>query len=789
MFKNYLKVALRNIRKNTAFSLINILGLSASLVCLIFILLYVKDEWSYDKFQTEADRVYRLSQFLEFRGRLEKIALSPPTMGPQMVAQYPEVEKAVRIADLSGRLISDGDNKFSEAVQFVDQDVFPILSVDLLHGDPSHALAEKYSVVLSKSVAEKIFGSENPIGKTLRLDNQLDLEVTGIFEDYPRNSHLAFNILVSLETLTDLWGRGALQANNSNNYFTYLLLRPNTETAALEAKFPTFVRQHYGEGDVSRRQPILEPLSAIYLHSDAIFDTGVSGNINYIYLLLAIAFAVLTIACINFVNLSTAHSMRRSKEIGVRKVCGSDRRSLILQFLSESILLSLMAFAVALVFVEVLMPFFQALTGKELTFSLAHDAGFIAGLTGIVILAGLLSGLYPAFFLSAFEAAQIFKGSGTPGTGRIGLRKGLIILQFAGSVVLIISSLLVYQQLNYLQSKDLGYQRENIFFVPLRSPEAKSNADVFKTELLKHTGVKNACVTSRMIGNPVGEWHVTAPTDNDTTAIKVMFVDEDFIATLGLRLTSGRGFSEELATDTDAFMVNRKAAQLFGESDLTGKEIELLGVKKGKIIGVLEDFNYQSLHSRTEPLLITLDTVNRGRYLAIRTEAGYLKEAIAEVRQLWAGLLPGDVFDFTIMDQHLDSLYRSEQRLAALVLIFTLLSIAIACLGLFGLIALIVQQRRKEIGIRKVLGARLSRIIFVLTKDLLALVMIGSLIAWPVAWFAMNRWLQNFAYRVEMGWGLLMISAGLALIIAALTVGIQAFKAALTNPADCLRYE
>lgn len=789
MIKNYMKVALRNIRKNRAFSLINILGLSISLTCLVFILLYVRDEWHYDKFQKEADRVHRLSQFLEFRGEMTKIALTPPTMGPEMVAAYPEVEKAVRIVDLSNRLVAFGENTFSETVQFVGPEVFPVLSVDLLHGAPATALAEKYSVVLSESVAEKLFGSDDPIGKPLRLDNQLDLHVTGVFADYPRHSHLTFNILVSLETLTDLWGAGALRNNNSNNYFTYLLLHEDADPEALAAKFPTFVSQHYGEAELAKRRPILEPLSSIYLYSDAVFDTGVSGNIHYVYLLLAIAFAVLVTACINFVNLSTAQSMRRAKEIGVRKVCGSDRASLIVQFLSESFLLSLIAFGLALVLVELLTPVFDEVTGKELVLSLPDAPGFFVVLLSIVMLAGLCSGLYPAFFLSSLEPTRIFKGSATGRTGRPGLRKSLIVIQFASSVGLIISSLLVYQQLNYLQSKELGYERENIFFVPLRSQDTRTAAEVFKTEVLKHSGVKSACVTSRMMGNSVGEWLVTTPTGEDTTAIKAMFVDEDFVTTFGLELAAGRGFNSALATDADAFLLNRSAAQLFGEDDLIGKEIHLLGEKRGRIIGVLQDFHYQSLHRPTAPLLVALNTASRGRYLAIRTEAGYLKAGIASARQLWADLFPGDVFDFTIMDQHLNNLYRSEQRLAALVLIFTVLSITIACLGLFGLLALIVQQRRKEVGIRKVLGARLPKIMYVLTRELLLLVMVGSLVAWPIAWLVMNRWLQNFAYRIEIGWGVLIGATALALGTAVVTVGVQAFKAALANPVDSLRYE
>ncbi len=788
MLKNYLKVALRNLSRNKGYSFINIFGLAISLVCLISILLFVKHEWSHDRFQENADRIYRVSQELFFRGQWQRVALATPIMGPEMKRQFPEVEQAGRITFMPQRQIAHDNDKFTANIQFVDSEIIPLMSINMLNSH-SAGLERKHTVALAKSVAEKLFGADNPIGKTIRLDNQLDLEVTGVFQDYPTNSHLRFSVMVSIETLTELWGPGALQSKQSNNYYTYILLKEKVAPAALEAKFPAFMAKHYGEAGRQIRHPFLEPLSSIYLHSDTQYDTGISGNIYYLYLMLAVAIVVLSIACINFINLTTARSMKRAREIGVRKVCGSNRGRLIRQFLGESVLLSLIAFLLALALIEILMPLFTAIMGKAAGFSLFNDLWFVVGLLGVVLAVGLFSGLYPALIISQIKPAQALKNMNEHQSGGFSLRKGLLTFQFVSSVVLLVCSLLVYQQLNYLRNKDLGFERENIFFVRLRSPEAKSNADVLKTELLQQSAIKNVCRTSRILGNTFGEWRVTPPRGSDTTMIKTLFVDEDFIETFNLDIQAGRAFRQELGTDRNAFLVNQPVADLFGEADLIGKEIEVLGKNRGSIIGIIGNFHYESLRAVTEPLVITLADLQRTRYLAIRTDVGKLRDAINSAKQIWERILPHHMFDFTILDQHLDRIYRSEQRLAKLVLIFTAFAVFITCLGLFGLITIIALQRRKEIGIRKVLGASVTGIVGLLSTEFIKLVLLANLLAWPLAWYLMSHWLQNFAYRIEIEWWVFALAGGMALLIALLTVGYQAVRAALANPVEALRYE
>ena len=792
MLKNYLKISFRNLLKNKLYSFINIFGLGIGLSSFIIIALFIKHEFSYDAFHKNGDRIYRISEDFNYNGAWHKVAMTPPSFGPTMVSEYPEVENYARFNPYPEVVIGCRDKKYSEKIQFADGGVFTMFSFPVLYGNPDELLKDKYTVVLSESTAKKYFGDKNPIGEIVSFNGTFDLVVTGVFKDIPGNSHLKFNVLVSMSTIEDehVYGAGALENYTSSNFHNYLMLSPGADINSLQSKMNEFVAKYSGDDHAKKLKPYFEPLSSIYLYSEAIYGSGISGDIKYIYVFSVIALFILLIAAINFVNLTTSQSMTRAKEIGIRKVAGSYRWNLVVQFLGESIFLTIISFLVGLVLLEVFMPFYNIISTKPLVINYFSEIGFFIVLLGISVFVGLLAGLYPAIYLSSFEPSKILKGEIDKGVKGGKFRKALVILQFCISIVLIISTLVVNKQISFMRAKDMGFQKDNILFMQLKTPEIRSQIETIKAELLKDTDVNSVSVSSRMMGEVYGGWNIYDETKNeyDVTAV---FADADYIKTMGLQVVEGREMSDKMMTDKEnAFLINETAVKQYGWTNVIGKQINLQGFKEGRIIGVLKDFNYRSLHAKTEPLLMCYFPGDyMKRFLTVNISGRNIPDTYDYIQSTIGNFAPGQTIELKFLDSYLDNMYKSEERFNNIVTNFSALAIILGCLGLFGLVSFAAERRTKEIGIRKVLGAKASGIAFNLSVDFLKLVLISNLIAWPIAFYIMTKWLEDFAYKIDIGIWVFVIALFATMVVALITVSYHSVKAALANPIDSLKYE
>jgi putative ABC transport system permease protein len=792
MFKNYLRTAIRNLRKNRGYSFLNVCGLAIGMACCILILLWVKDELSYDKFHEKADRIFRMTSEWNQRGVIAHYPLVFSGIAPLLQNDYPEVMSYVRFDQRLNTLISSGDKKFyEERLFYTDASLFEVFTFPLVKGDPETALIEPYSIVMSEKMAEKYFGSENPVGQTLTVDNEHDYKITGIMKKIPRNSHVQFDFLASMTTLEAQDPRyGKLWAWNC---YTYLLLPPGYSYLDLEKKFPDFIRRHRGEEAAEAYTFSLQPLTSIHLHSNLGSEIEPNGDIRYVYIFSIIAFFILLIACINFMNLSTARSANRAKEVGVRKVLGADRIRLIRQFLGESLFLSLMALPIAVALVMLFLPAFNTLTGKDLIIDYFGNSVFYLGLIGILLFVGLISGSYPAFFLSTFRPAEVLRGKLKAGSGSVLFRKVLVVVQFSISIVLIAGTVIITNQLDFISKKKLGFDKEHVVVMPVSRAGIGQEFEAFKKELLQNPGIESVCgstslpslLPTRSIFIPEGF------EEEERLTLRNVLVDHDFIRTFGMEIVEGRDFSRDFATDRqEAFIVNEAAVKEFGWDSAVGKRLIDLEGPKGYVIGVVKDFHFRSKHQRIEPLILSLVPSSRYVYfVSVKIKSWNLSDTLSFLKSKWQAFSPNWPFEYFFLDDNLDRMYKSEDRLRQVFLTFTFLAIFIACLGLSGLTAFTAEQRTKEIGIRKILGASVPGVVLLLSKEFMKWVLIANAIAWPVTYFAMGRWLENFAYRISLGWAAFIVSAALALGIALITVGFQAAKAALANPADALRYE
>ena len=806
MFKNYLKTAFRNLSRHKGYSFINLLGLSIGIACCILILLYVQDEFSYDRYVPEYRDTYRIVLDVQTPERGEiRMARTPPPWGPSLAEDYPEVEQYVRFkTPLVSWLVSNEaeDKRFHEkGFYFADHTVFAFFDFELLRGDPETALLEPRTVVLTETAAEKYFGGQDPMGRALRLDNTHDFLITGIMRDVPRRSHFSFDILASISTL------GAVAIYGDTNYhtwrrglapdlYTYIRLRAGSPAGELEVKLPEFLRAHMGEAMDRvnvRFSPRLQPLSSIHLHSNLEAEIRANSDIRYVFIFSAIAVFVLIIACINFMNLATARSAGRAQEVGLRKVVGAQKRQLILQFVGESTLLAFLALGIALVLVMVFLPFFNSLSGKHLSLSLADPAAFL-GLTGLTLLVGLLSGSYPAFFLSSFEPVAVFRGSLKAGRANARLRKSLVVFQFALSIVFIIGTGVVYRQLHYVRNKVLGFEKEQVVVLPMGDPRARQIYLTFKDRVLQSPRVPALAGTSSVPGGLIGRMLMLpegAEAGNEVT-MEMFFVDHDFVEAMGIELAEGRDFSQEFATDADeAFVLNETAVRQLGWEDRPlGRRITVQGFRRGRVIGVIKDFHAKSLHQRIEPLVLQIaPDPDAFLQLVARIAPGDIEGALADIRAAWTEVYPNDPFVYSFLDEDFDSLYRSERLRGSIFLTFSLLAVFIACLGLLGLASFTAEQKTKEIGIRKVLGATEASIVRLLSLEFIRLVLVAGLIAWPLAYLLMHNWLGNFAYRITMPWEPYVAAGVMAVVIALTTVSFQAVRASLTDPVESIRTE
>ena len=806
MFKNYLKIALRNLKRYKGFSFINIAGLAIGIACCLLILLLVREEFSFDRFHEYRDQIYRVitqhpDQF--YMGK-DFMAVTPAPLAPAIMAEFPEVIKATRI-DSSNEVIISYQNKrfYEDGFYWTDSHFFDVFSFPLLRGDQSKALSEPYSVIISERMAHKYFSDEDPIGKIIALNNKYDFIVTGIMKDVPRSSHLQFDFLAPLITLSRIREQeDFLEGWGNYSYYTYFLLQKGYSPEDLEKKFPAFVEKYLGDRFRQRRQRdpsyqasrfFLQPLKRIHLYSNLNFEITPNADIRQIYLLSALALVTLLIACINYMNLATARSASRAKEVGMRKVVGAERRQLIRQFLGESILFCFIAVLLAAVLVELVLPAFNSLIGKSISFHFYHNWEFFIGLISLALVVGIISGSYPAFFLSTFRPVTVLRGSyGAEEKGSL-LRKILVIFQFAASIVLVISTIIIYSQIEYIRNKKLGFNREQIVALPVKDRELRQNHEPLKNELLQNPSILG-CTASTWLPNNirtnVGDTTWDGMEEGTELQVYLLEADHDFIDVFGVELVEGRNFSREFPTDNQAYIINETARKIFGWEKALGKRFGFRReeVGTGQVIGVVKDFHFLSLHQEMQPLTIHL-TENWMSYLSVKISTENIPRTIGFLKESWQKFSPNHPFDYFFLDGDFEKMYRSEMRLGKIFASFTALAIFIACLGLFGLASFTSEQRTKEIGVRKVLGASVSNIVILLSKEFSKWIFVASLIAWPVAYYAMSRWLQSFAYRISVGIWIFLLATILALLVAMATVSFKAIKAALANPVEALRYE
>ena len=789
MFGNYFKVALRNILRHKGFSVINLFGLAVGMAVCILILLWVWDETSYDKFHENIDELYRVVEHQNYTsGSMFPVAVTPNTIGPALKDDYPEVLEFARLRVFTGVLVEYQDKAFYEdGICLADPSIFDIFTFPLLEGNKATVLPGMESVVISERMAKKYFRNDDPLGKTITLLNNMDMIISGVMKDIPENSHLQFDFLAHFDIIPKKFGWG--QGWHNNNYYTYVLLQKNSDVERLGAEVFEYFQKI---GQQSGTKFLLQPVKDIHLRSYFAIDIygATQDRSIYVYVFSVVALIVILIACINFMNLSTARSAIRAKEVGMRKVVGGKRPDIIRQFFGESILFASIAAVIAAVLVKVFLPAFNNLTGKSMAFSLFTDIKILLFFVGIAFVTGLISGIYPALFISAFQPVKVLKGGSTSGFRGSLLRKTLVVFQFSLSIIFIAGTLIVSSQLNYVRSRNLGFNQEHVIHFPMRG-NLRARYQALKDELLQSPGILAVTRSSDMLTYTVhstGAFHWEGRNPDDHILVHQFTLDHDYVKTLGMEIVAGRDLSQEFPSDaTSAYLVNETLAELLGYEDPIGKSVTLYD-RKGTIVGVIKDFNFKSAHKKIEPLILRIDP-SRDSYAFVRMGGGNISETISTIERIYDRHNPEYPFAFTFLDESLNGLYQSDRRTGRIFSYFTILAICISCLGLFALASFMIEQRTKEIGVRKVMGANLTRITVLLTKDFLKWIGAANVIALPTAYFAMQVWLNNFAYRTSISIWTFVLAASFAIAIALATIGYQSIKAARANPADCLRYE
>jgi len=796
MFKNYFKVAFRNLKKYKGYSFINIFGLATGLACSILVLLYVYNEISYDRFHEKADQIYRIYVTAKIDDRaIESLGTSAP-LAKTLKDEYPEILETLRVSDYretSSRkaIVHYDDNTFEENNAYAaDPNFFDVFTFPLIKGNPKKVLAQPNTVVVTEATAQKYFGQNDPVGKILTIDGK-ECQITGIAENVPANSHFHFDFLIS--TRTYKWGNGTEWL--SSRCLTYLVLAKEHSSESLEARFPEFVDKHLGAGGAKFHWSYkLQPLKDVHLHSNLKDEFEVNGNITYVYIFSIIAFLILIIASINFMNLTTAKYTSRIKEVGIRKVVGSTKEQLIKQFLSESILLSFISLFTALILVELLLRAFRNLLGLDFNINYFGNPFVIPCLAGLALLVGILSGSYPSFFLSSFKPVEILKTRNLPGvkSRSVLLRNWLIIFQFTVSALLIISIVVIYKQLRYIQNRNLGFEKEHVVVIK-NIRLLKNQKEIFKDKLLQHPGIINASICSAVPSTHFNSWAIVpeGKTDDEWTTLRFCVCDHDYFNTLNIELVEGRFFSKDFGTDKSAAVLNQEAVKELGWKNPIGKKFKR-GRNTHTVIGIIKDFHYESMHKKLQKMAMVLNSKSYKyfeRYISVRVGSENIKNTLEYMNSVWKSFSPELPFDYSFLDQDLDNLYRSEEKTGNIFLLFAFIAVVIASLGLLGLVAFTVHKRTKEIGIRKILGANILNIVVLLVREFFILVVLSNFIAWPVGWYVMNKWLMNFAYKTNISIEVFLITGIFSLLIAIVTIGYQVIKAAYANPVDSLRYE
>ncbi len=799
MLHSDMTIALRHLSRHKGYTTVNVLGLAVGLACAILIFLYVGHELSYDRYHERAGRIYRVV--------FNDNAKTPRSVGPALQADFPEVHSHLRMHPTTGTWVMKYEDRiyYERGVYWANNTLFDFFALPLVQGDPDRALEAPYTVVISEDTARKYFGDEDPMGKTIVADNGfLLLTVTGVMKNMPANTHFQADFFISLASGFEVYRyRWSRENWDSFFFYTYILLREGQSPADLEAKFPEFVDRHVGEQlqvRGGRYEFSLQPVTDIHLYSHLENEPGANTDVSYVYILSAMGFFILVIVCINYVNLSTAQFAHRMREIGMRKVLGASRLQLVRQYLGESVLLTVAALLIALLVVWLASPWFDALTGMPASAGFLGHALWWIGLPAVAIFIGLLSGGYPAIRLSAFGTVSGLK-MGRPArpheTDRAFSRKLLVVVQFATSIALIIGTGVLFSQISYIQNKHLGFEKEQVIAIPSIA-EVAYRYQPWKDELLGYSGVTDVSQGIYLpgltgnIGRITTEtaWRVDDP-DQVKHDLQGIIVAAGYVETLGLELLAGRTFMGPLESrvESDKILLNESALRVFGwdtPEEAMGRQVRFgIGMTQ-TVIGVVRDFHLRSLHLPIEPLAIMY---GRGQLMAVRIQPGDTTRTLESIEQAWARHFPDFPFAFSFIDEDIDRLYRAEQRIGYVFAVFALVGVLLACLGLFALVSYTVERRVREIGIRKALGASVRRVLALLSAEFVALVLLANAFAWPAAWLIMSRWLESFAYRIELGWGIFVASGGVALLITVLTIGYHVARTALANPTEVLRGE
>lgn len=788
MIKNYFKIAWRNIIRHKAYSFINLSGLAIGMASSILILLWVQNELSYDRFHKNADQIYRITA--DASGF--KAAVNTAGMPGGLKAEMPEIKNTVRLSHLTTNLFEVGTRKFEEKrVFYVDSTFFQVFSFPLVKGDPLTALNRVDGVLLTQDMAKKYFGQEDAIGKVLRIDNGRNAVVTGVLANIPTNSHLQFDFLFPMSSIahfdndlkTNTWG--------NFNYYGYLVLDKSfVPSPAAFARFNQKMNAIYKAHQPNQKIVFqLQPLTSIHLDAPLQVDLEGHGNSQYVTIFFIIAVLILVVACINFMNLATARSARRAREIGLRKVSGAIRGQLILQFLSESVLISFFALLLALAMVYLFLPVFNTLADKQLAINFL-DVKMWLGMIGIAALTGLISGSYPALFLSGFNPVKVLKGNVKSMGGNVLFRNALVVIQFAVSILLLVGTVTIYNQLKFIQNRNPGFEKANLLYMPMNG-DMWNKQQALKTELKRNPLTANFAVVNDLPINLIAgtlnvQWQGKDP--NSQIVIPSMDVNEDFVSVFKMKILAGRGFSSTFKTDSNNYVVNEKMVAVMGlnKDNAIGKPLKFQGTN-GNIIGVMQDFNFKPIQQSIEPLVLRFNKY--GGFIIVRTQPKTTEATIKALETISRELNPSYPFKYDFLDQDLARMYRGEQKMGSIFNLFAGLAIFISCLGLYGLSAFMAEQRTREIGVRKVLGASLANIVYLLSTGFTRLILIAIVIAVPLSWFAVNSWLQGFAYHINIGWTVFVVASVSALIISWITVSYESIKVAIVNPIKSLRSE
>lgn len=789
MLKNYINIAFRNLSRNKGFSILNILGLSVGIACCLLLFFYVRNELSYDSFHEKGDRVYRIGKVRVSDGNETRTARSQVPMGPAIEQNFPGVEKAVRFWRAFEPVVGRENQYFNESnFYFTDPSVLEVFSFNLIEGNAAKALSQPHSVVLTGQTAKKYFGDENPVGKVISYDGypagEVDLTVTGVIEDLPSNTQFEFDFLATLkgvETEKDNWG-------SHKPIWTYVLLEDNTDPGLLQQSLPSFQENQYASSAVTEAV-LLEPLTSIHLYSDLRGGFKPGSSITHIYFFSTIGFFILLIACINFMNLSTAQALRRAAEVGVRKTLGAQRNELVKQFLGEAFVVTAISLLLGLLWAEIALPFFNEIAEKELVLDFTNPAA-IGSLVLLLLTVGILAGLYPAFFLSKFKPVDVLGKRITSAKGGM-LRKGLVVFQFTVSIVLIAVTLMIYRQMEYIRNKNIGFNEEQVVVLPYSSQERP-----LLNRLIRNPNVLNVSVSQRVPANTINDdgRTVTLPKKENPIRVESYVIDERFLDTYRINVIAGRGLSRDLSSDSSAFLINETAVKEFGwnsPAEAIGKSLTWSGYKSGTITGVVNDFQLASLHQKIEPLVLHTmrDSGWWKTFISVRIKPDHIPETLNFIEAGWKELTPKGAYEYFFIDQSLEQLHRADQQTGTLFGYFAGLAIFITCLGLLGLASFMAAKREKEIGVRKVFGAEIRDIISLMLKDFIVLILTGFFISVPIAYIIMNKWLNSFAYHIDIEIFIFAVAGSLALFIALSTVSYQAVRAALLDPVESLRSE